>query len=329
MVRRLKEDIRETQGGFPQRIVEPVVVDGLPEHAPELVLSVLLDEYRRLREERFRQAPTRQQSAAALLTVGLQQRLLSSIEAFARSLAVHRKTVRRQWDLSAGIRPDTRSTRSSGEAFLRTTGPDDDEEDFASDIEDEHAPERAAEAADAEERAEIEALDCAAEAESSRDAAARELWDKEQSLLARMAQIADQMRGLPDAKTRRLLNWIRENLCPGLPSYGHAAAGAPARWNDRRVLIFTENREGTKRYLRKILETAIAGTERAAERIETIDGLGGRRPPPRNPAPLQRPTGRGPAPDPARHRRRPRGTELPSPLHRPLPFRPAVEPGPH
>ena len=106
MVRRLKEDIRETQGGFPQRIVEPVVVDGLPEDAPELVLSVLLDEYRRLREERFRQAPTRQQSAAALLTVGLQQRLLSSIEAFARSLAVHRKTVRRQWDLSAGIRPD-------------------------------------------------------------------------------------------------------------------------------------------------------------------------------------------------------------------------------
>ena len=269
MVRRLKEDIRKTQGGFPKRIVEPVVVDGLPENAPELALSKLLDEYRDLRERRFRVATRSQQSHAALLTVGLQQRLLSSVEAFARSLAVHRETVRRQWERSAKRRPGASSAPSVGEGFVRIAGPD-DEDDFVADIEDDDA---ASAAAEAEERAEIEALDRAAEAESSRDAAARELWDKEQSLLARMAQIADQARGLPDAKTRRLLNWIRENLCPGLPSYGHAAAGAPARWNDRRVLIFTENREGTKRYLRKILETAIAGTERAAERIETIDGL--------------------------------------------------------
>jgi len=39
------------------------------------------------------------------------------------------------------------------------------------------------------------------------------------------------------------------------------------------VLIFTENREGTKRYLRTILETAIEGTDQADERIEVIDGL--------------------------------------------------------
>ena len=71
--------------------------------------------------------------------------------------------------------------------------------------------------------------------------------------------------GLPDAKTRRLLDWIREDLCPGLPVLREGATPArPPRWNDRRVLIFTENREGTKRYLRKMLETAIAGTERAA-----------------------------------------------------------------
>ena len=35
--------------------------------------------------------------------------------------------------------------------------------------------------------------------------------------------------------------------------------GEPAKWNERRVLIFTENREGTKRYLLEILEQAIAG----------------------------------------------------------------------
>ena len=37
MVRRLKEDIRATQGGFPERRVEGVVIDGLPPDAAALV----------------------------------------------------------------------------------------------------------------------------------------------------------------------------------------------------------------------------------------------------------------------------------------------------
>ena len=86
MVRRLKEDIRELQGGFPRRIIERVVIDRLPEDAPELELSRLLDAYRNTREERFTRATKRVQAAAGLLVVGLQQRLLSSLEAFARSL---------------------------------------------------------------------------------------------------------------------------------------------------------------------------------------------------------------------------------------------------
>jgi hypothetical protein len=53
MVRRLKEDIRAVQGGFPIRNVKPVVIDRLPEDAPELALSRLLDQYRTAREERF------------------------------------------------------------------------------------------------------------------------------------------------------------------------------------------------------------------------------------------------------------------------------------
>lgn len=43
MVRRLKEDIRATQGGFPERRVERVVIDGLPSDAAELELSRLLE----------------------------------------------------------------------------------------------------------------------------------------------------------------------------------------------------------------------------------------------------------------------------------------------
>ena len=44
------QDIRAVQGGFPQRDVKQIDIGGLPVEAPELRLSALLDEYRRLRE---------------------------------------------------------------------------------------------------------------------------------------------------------------------------------------------------------------------------------------------------------------------------------------
>jgi len=62
-----------------------------------------------------------------------------------------------------------------------------------------------------------------------------------------MQETAEETRHLPDAKTRRLIDWVRKNLCPELPPFGKQPAGAPPKWNNRRVLIFTENREGTKR----------------------------------------------------------------------------------
>ena len=98
MIRRLKDDIREVQGGFAKRNVVQLDIAGLPPDAPELRLSALLDEYRTLREERLSGETKRKQAAAGLLISGLQQRLLSSIEAFARTLRVHRRTVQRQWD---------------------------------------------------------------------------------------------------------------------------------------------------------------------------------------------------------------------------------------
>jgi hypothetical protein len=88
-----------------------------------------------------------------------------------------------------------------------------------------------------------------------------------------MREIAEMNRHLPDAKTRHLIDWIREHLCPDLLPFGQASRGAPARWREGRVLIFTENREGTKRYLKTILGQAIEDTDRADQRIEVIDGL--------------------------------------------------------
>ena len=261
MVRRLKEDIREIQGGFPKRIVERMVIDNLPPDAPEIRLSELLDQYRTAREERHATTSLRSQAAAGLLVVGLQQRLLSSIEAFARTLQVHRRTVVKQWEKQQEAEAEI--PESEEQDSLLRTAPDSDDE----------RGEWEEDQLEAEEEAEVEAMTVAAEAGGVRDERTEELWNREQKLLDRMEKIAEETRYLPDAKVRELIEWIRENLCPGLPSFGEIAQGEPAPWNDRRVLVFTENREGTKRYLKTILEEAIAGTDLADERIEVIDGL--------------------------------------------------------
>jgi len=262
MVRRLKEDIRVVQGGFPKRTVVRIEIDNLPEDAPELVLSRLLDEYRTTREERFVSTTKRTQAAAGLLVVGLQQRLLSSIEAFARSLKVHRGTVERQWN-KEGEALAEKIKDSEKEATLFTSVPDADDERS------DWTPEEQ----EAEEEAVIKAVTSLTEAESPRDPKAVELWQKENRLLDQMQKVAEESRYEPDAKTRRLINWIRDNLCPDLPPFGEQCKGEPPRWNDRRVIIFTENREGTKRYLKTVLEQAIEDTDRGDERIEVIDGL--------------------------------------------------------
>lgn len=262
MVRRLKEDIRSVQGGFPKRLVVREVVEGLPDDAPELVLSRLLDEYSTAREERFAATAKRAQAAAGLLVVGLQQRLLSSIEAFARSIRVHRATVERQWRAHTGAESEPRA-QNLAPAELFASVPDADDERA------EWTPEEE----EAAEAAQVEAATAAAEAASPRDTAAEALWRREQEMLDAMQEIAERHRHLPDAKTRHLLDWIRTHLCLDLPPFGKRPSGVPPRWAERRVLVFTENREGTKRHLKQVLQQAIEGTDRAEERIEVIDGL--------------------------------------------------------
>lgn len=262
MVRRLKEDIREVQGGFPKRNIVRISIDGLPADAPELVLSRLLDEYRSAREERFANTTRRAQAAAGLLVVGLQQRLLSSIDAFARSLKVHRATVERQWEKAKSAKAEP-VVFDDQQVDLFATAPDADDERS------EWTPEEL----EAEENAQIEAVTAMAESETKYDSELEILWQREQALLDQMQQIAEESRYQPDAKMRALIDWIRSNMCPDLPPFGKGSKGAAHKWNNRRVLIFTENREGTKRYIKSILEQAIEGTDRADERIEVIDGL--------------------------------------------------------
>ena len=264
MVRRLKEDIRSLQGGFPKRRVVPIVIDDLPENAPELVLSRLLDQYRTVREERYESATGTVRAAAALLVVGLQQRLLSSIEAFAQSLEVHRDTVQRQWKKFVDDQSDESTIPREHDCSLLTATPDaDDERSAWTDGEFKK-----------EENSQVEASTARAEA-AVRAAGSTQFPAKESDLLDNMQRVAEGARGKLDAKTGRLIDWIRENMCPGLPRFGHPQrdrASTP-QWNSRRILIFTENRASTKRYLRDMLELAISATDRAEERIEVIDGL--------------------------------------------------------
>ncbi|MCG3134078.1 MAG: RNA polymerase-associated protein RapA [Planctomycetes bacterium] len=261
MVRRLKEDLRAIQGGFPERKVVRIEIANLPADAPELGLSRHLDEYRTLREQRFATTTRRAQAAAGLLVVGLQQRLLSSIEAFARSLKVHRETVTRHWEKSQETAAEARGPADARQTLLCTAGPDDERGEWSD------------EDVEAEEAAAVEDVTSEAESAADHGAAAEALWRREQALLQRMQEVADQHRHLPDAKARRLLDWIRDNLCPDLPPFGQRPKGAAPKWRNRRVIVFTENREGTKRWLKNLFETAIEGTDRAEERIAVIDGL--------------------------------------------------------
>lgn len=263
MVRRIKEDIRAVQGGFPKRKIVQVDIDGLPDDAPELELSRLLDEYRNTQEERLNSQSKRAQASSGLLITGLQKRLLSSIEAFAHTLHVHRGTVRRRWDAYqkkiAQEKPDEKrgSIARQLELITNSVGGDDDRATLS----------------EADLRAEQDAqVSAASEAASAfpEDATAEELWNKEQSLLDEMTEIAESSRGKSDAKVSKLVDWIREHMCPDLPQRGQKPE-SPANWNHTRVIIFTEW-EDTKRYLRQQIGAAIDHTDRADQRIALFSG---------------------------------------------------------
>ncbi|WP_419694411.1 DISARM system SNF2-like helicase DrmD [Mesorhizobium muleiense] len=93
MVRRLKEDLRRLGHKFPERLVAPIVIEGLPSDAPELKLAAMLDTYR---------SGNMGGSRARFLFANLQQRLFSSIIAFDRTLRTHLRTLQRRQERLVG-----------------------------------------------------------------------------------------------------------------------------------------------------------------------------------------------------------------------------------
>ena len=118
MVRRLKSDLRHFGEKFPERVVDPIRIDGLPNDAPELVLSRKLAEYGEVIRARTANLPPREAGYVRLTFVGLQQRLLSSIAAFAKTLEVHRKGL---------LRADVAASEAAAEAFVHGGAETEDE----------------------------------------------------------------------------------------------------------------------------------------------------------------------------------------------------------
>ena len=258
MVRRLKDDVREIAGGFPKRSVHQVDLKNLPADTPELVLSELLAQYRQVRLARVADSSKRKQAEAMLLISCLQQRLMSSVEAFARTLAVHRRTMEKVWAAGRTAAPGAGTVRRMPAAQLEllSGGLDADDDRTALDEDDLT-------------RLEDDAIAAVTEASAGTGSPAD--VDAEKRLVARMTEVAEAGRGAADAKIRHLVDWIQKEMCPGVRLPGRPSSSPGARWTDLRVLIFTEW-EDTKRYIVSMLREAIAGTDLAEHRIEVFHG---------------------------------------------------------
>lgn len=236
MVRRLKSDLREIVGDLPRRDVVQVDVDGLPPDAPELRLAELLDRYATLRAERLSGARKTAQAAAKLVTTHLQKRLLSSIDAFARTLKVHRASLEKA---DGKARRDDDVALASLTLLVAPPSSDDDRAELSE--------EELTAATDAE-------VDRATRA-AFPPAGAAFVSPEERALLDEMAAIAEAARHAADPRVKKLLEWVRANLLD-------SSSGAP-RWNRRRLLVFTEFTD-TMRYLAAQLRSALAAVDRDA-----------------------------------------------------------------
>jgi superfamily II DNA or RNA helicase len=241
LVRRLKDDLRRIGEDFPERIVEPLRIPkgSLAPDTPELALSRLLQKYRKQRERRLiaEGAPTqaalkRLLNADRLVITNLQKRLLSSVEAFARTLAVHQR--------SLAVK---QQKQRDAQCELLQGGVD-----ANSDL---------AELSDEE----VLGLEEAQTRSALGQTLAADQCD--QQLLDEMAKIAAAHRQRPDPRIALLEQWLRQHLCPGLGT-------ADLQWQPTRLLIFTDYVD-TKRYLERQL-SELLGEQEARLRVASFSG---------------------------------------------------------
>jgi hypothetical protein len=138
-------------------------------------------------------ATKRKQAEAALLVSGLQQRLLSSVEAFARTLKVHRRTMERVWaGEEAGATAESQVRAADRQLVISGLDSDDDRSQLS----------------EAEQQGLEDAALTAATAATAGDSAKANVTH-EKALLGEMEQVAETGRGLVPEKAP----FERENRC--------------------------------------------------------------------------------------------------------------------
>lgn len=239
MVRRLKEDLRQLGEAFPERRVEAIEIEA-PENSSEIQLSHMLAAYNELRRGRVDKLPPGKRAQARLAFVGLQQRLLSSAAAFAKTLKVHRRS------LAAALEAEASSVEVDADAFVSG----ETEFDLLSNTDE--AGNVASLARDDE--AYTEAATLAGVAGATKDALRVEL-----AAVDEMLPVAEAAARRRDLRVDHLGAWIRANMLEG------------RRWNSRRLILFTEY-EDTRRWLEARLKELIDDTDQAEDRIAVFSG---------------------------------------------------------
>lgn len=210
MVRRLKSDLRALGEHFPERVVEEIRLDGLELDAPDLRLSEMLEAYGAMRDARLHAMTARERAEGKLVFSGLQQRLLSSPEAFKKTLEVHLRAMKAPTSAERSALPALAQAFAEGK---EVDGLDEDDLNYsgstADDVDDDPSLVIAA-------------------TKVGLSGAAEPAVDDEKAFVKSMLEEARRASLKPDARVRWIASWVRQNLAPN------------GKWNDRRLIIFTE-----------------------------------------------------------------------------------------
>ena len=270
LIYRLKEDLRQLGIAFPQREVEPVRIPAPVKGTPELELAAKLEDYCSLREERLRDQPLKVRNASAFLKSGLQQRLLSSVEAFWRTLNKHNQTIQEQLHRHGRLVTPDRIELDEQELSAIGSGVDADEEadeviettDPSTSTTESTPPATGEDPRTAEAERQTEKATLATLGDPNHPNFAREM-----KLLDEMMTTADRARHSPDEKLKKLFEYIERHMLEPTPRGSATGRG----WTAHRILIFTEY-DDTLAYVRRHLEAFIQSTSRSSERLAIYKG---------------------------------------------------------
>ncbi|MCZ0810604.1 DISARM system SNF2-like helicase DrmD [Roseovarius sp. EGI FJ00037] len=210
MVRRLKSDLRALGEHFPERVVEEIRLEGLEIDTYDLQLSEMLETYGAMRDARLHAMTARERAEGKLVFSGLQQRLLSSPEAFKKTLEVHLRAMK------APTSTERSPLTSLAKAFAdgkEVDGMDEDDLNYSvSTIDD----------ADDDPSLVIAAT------RAGLNGASEPVVADEKAFVKLMLEEARKASLKPDARVRWIACWVRQNMVQD------------GQWNDRRLIIFTE-----------------------------------------------------------------------------------------